>query len=114
MAAPARLFTFRKAVDPSRSWLPSTPWGSMEPKLATVKNDLGSLFKELAPGDVVGLIAFSNRPFLLQPLATPHSAQGKLNLLQAYGQTALYDSVEDSVRLLAHQKGQKVLVLITD
>jgi VWFA-related protein len=88
--------------------------GSMEPKLETVKSDVGSLFTELAPGDAVGLIAFSNRPYLLQPLATPRIAQAKLYMLHAFGQTALYDSVADSIRLLANHKGQKVLVLITD
>ncbi len=90
--------------------------GSMQPKLETVRRDLGKLIEGLGPCDQVALFAFTGRPYLLQPLTTRHKvAENRLTMLRAYGQTALYDAVEQSLRMLRKGKYERrAVVLVTD
>ncbi len=90
--------------------------GSMQPKLENVRRELGKLLDGLNPCDDVALIAFSSKPFLLQPLTTDHRlVERHLGVLHAYGATALYDAVETSVKILAKGNYQnRTLILITD
>jgi VWFA-related protein len=90
--------------------------GSMQPKLANVRRELGKLLNGLNPCDEVALIAFSSKPFLLQAFTTDHQLfERRLSLLHSYGPTALYDAVATSAALLARGKYQdRTLILITD
>src|SRR5208282_424223 len=90
--------------------------GSMQPKLETVRRHLGKLIEGLGPCDQVAIFAFNNRAYLLQPLTTKHkSAENRLALLRAYGQTALYDAVEQSLRMVRKGKYHRgAIVLVTD
>ncbi len=90
--------------------------GSMQPKLANVRRELGNLLDGLNPCDEVALIAFSAKPYFLQTFTTDHRLiEGRLALLHAYGPTALYDAVATSAALLAKRNHQdRTLILITD
>ena len=90
--------------------------GSMQPKLDTVRRELGKLLKGLNPCDEVALVAFSSRVFLLQEFTTNHHlVERRLTLLHPYGPTALYDAIDKSLKILSKAKYQdRVLVLLTD
>lgn len=90
--------------------------GSMEPKLGTVRHEIGKLLDSLNPCDEVALVAFSSKPFLLQALTTNHDlVKKRLGLLHAYGPTAIYDAIDASVEILAKGKYQdRTLILLTD
>ncbi len=90
--------------------------GSMEPKLETVRKEFGKLISGLNRCDEVALVAFRNRTFMLQKSTTDHAAVvNRLNLLGAYGPTALYDAIDRSLRILS--KGNyrdRAMILVTD
>ncbi len=89
--------------------------GSMQRKLETVAQDVGSLIDKLNPDDQVGLIAFSSKAYMLHSLDTSHAqAKEKLAMLHAYGQTTLYDTLKENIRLLERVNGSAAMVLITD
>jgi len=64
----------------------------------------------------VFLFAFSTKPFLLQPLTNDHQAViQRLDLLHAYGQTALFDTIKQGISEVQQSHNQrKVLLVITD
>ncbi len=90
--------------------------GSMQPKLDTVRRELGKFIEGLNPCDEVALFAFSSKPFMLQAFTTDHRlVQRRLGLLHSYGPTALYDTIDVSLKLLSRAKYQdRVLILLTD
>ncbi|HYK63887.1 MAG TPA: VWA domain-containing protein, partial [Patescibacteria group bacterium] len=68
--------------------------GSMTPKLPQARAAIEKFVKALDPGDQVFLFAFSSKTYLLQALTTDHDALiQRLDLLHAYGQTAMFDAV---------------------
>ncbi len=71
---------------------------------------------ELNDRDDVFLFAFSSRPFLLQPFTTNHFLiLSRLELLHAYGQTALYDTILDGLLMVEHGRyDKKALLVVTD
>lgn len=90
--------------------------GSTVNIVAQERTLLGSLIEALDSHDELALIAFSGRPYLLQSLTTDHDVVKKrLSLLHAYGQTALYDSLIEAIKIAARGcYTQAAVVLITD
>jgi len=90
--------------------------GSMEPKLPQAEAAISELIQNLNEKDDVFLIAFSSRPFVLQEFTTNHElVLNRLELLHAYGQTSLYDSVIQGLLMVRHGRwDKKALVVITD
>ncbi len=90
--------------------------GSMQPKIPQARAAIAQFVEDLNPRDDMFLLAFSDRPFLLQGFTTDHSAVlSRLGLLHAYGRTALYDVIMDG--LLTVQRGRydkKALLVVTD
>ena len=90
--------------------------GSMETKLPQARAAIAQFVKTLDAQDDVFLIAFSGKPYLLQPLTEDHGALiEKLDLLHSYGQTALFDSIGQAIQLAQQGHNQRrVLLVITD
>ncbi|MGC1399140.1 MAG: VWA domain-containing protein [Candidatus Binatus sp.] len=90
--------------------------GSMVTKLPQARAAIEQFVKTLNPQDEVFLFAFSTQPFILQPLTNDHAALiQKLDMLHAYGQTALFDSILQGISEAQGGHNQrKVLLVITD
>ncbi len=90
--------------------------GSMTPKLPQARAAIEQFVKTLDPQDELFLFAFSSRPFRLQPLTNDHEALvQRLDLLHAYGQTALFDTIVQGISEAQQSHNQrKVLLVITD
>jgi Ca-activated chloride channel homolog len=90
--------------------------GSMEPKLMQARMAITEFVNDLNPRDDVFLFAFSSQPFLLQPFTTDHQAViGRLNLLYAQGETAIFDTIIDGLLMVRHGRwDKKALLVVTD
>jgi Ca-activated chloride channel homolog len=90
--------------------------GSMEPKLAQARLAIAQFLRDLNDRDDVFLIAFSSRPFLLQPFTTDHGrVMSRLALLHAYGQTSLFDAILEGLLMVQHGRYDKrALLVVTD
>ncbi len=90
--------------------------GSMAPKLPTVLEALKNLLSSIDPCDQVALMAFSAHVFMLQPLTLQHDLVTKrLELLHAYGQSAIYDALSVALKILNNATYQnRAILLITD
>jgi Ca-activated chloride channel family protein len=90
--------------------------GSMEPKLMQARTAITEFVDDLNPRDDVFLFAFSSQPFLLQPFTTDHQAViGRLGLLYAQGETAIFDTIIDGLLMVRHGRwDKKALLVVTD
>jgi Ca-activated chloride channel homolog len=90
--------------------------GSMEPKLMQARTAITEFVNDLNPRDDVFLFAFSSQPFLLQPFTTDHQAViGRLSLLYAQGETAIFDTIIDGLLMVRHGRwDKKALLVVTD
>jgi Ca-activated chloride channel family protein len=90
--------------------------GSMEPKLMQARTAITEFVNDLNPHDDVFLFAFSSQPFLLQPFTTDHQAViGRLSLLYAQGETAIFDTIIDGLLMVRHGRwDKKALLVVTD
>jgi Ca-activated chloride channel homolog len=90
--------------------------GSMEPKLTQARSAITEFVNDLNPRDDVFLFAFSSQPFLLQPFTTDHQAViGRLSLLYAQGETAIFDTIIDGLLMVRHGRwDKKALLVVTD
>lgn len=90
--------------------------GSMQPKLTQLRSAIAQFIRDLNSRDDVFLFAFSNRPFLLQPFTTNHYlVMSRLELLHAYGQTALFDTIMDGLIMVQRGRWDKrALLVVTD
>ncbi len=90
--------------------------GSMEPKIPQARAAIAEFLETLNPRDDVFLFAFSDRPYLLQPFTTNHSAvMSRLSLLYAFGKTALYDVILDGLVMVSRGRyDKKALLVVTD
>jgi Ca-activated chloride channel family protein len=90
--------------------------GSMQPKIQQARFAIAQFLNDLNSRDDVFLFAFSNHPFLLQPFTMNHElVMRRLGLLRAYGQTALFDTILQGLRMVQHGRwDKKALLVVTD
>jgi Ca-activated chloride channel homolog len=90
--------------------------GSMQPKIPQARIAIAQFLNDLNSRDDVFLFAFSNHPFLLQPFTMNHDlVRRRLGLLRAYGQTALFDTIVQGLRMVQHGRwDKKALLVVTD
>jgi Ca-activated chloride channel homolog len=90
--------------------------GSMTPKIPQARAAISMFLRDLNDKDDVFLFAFSSHPFLLQPFTMNHDlVMRRLELLHAYGQTALFDVIMQGLQMV--QRGRydkKALLVVTD
>jgi tight adherence protein B len=83
--------------------------------IARAREAADTLVQKLQPGTRLGLVAFSDRPRVEQALTVNHEqVRQAIATLEADGDTALYDAVALSSRLLGDEQGQKNLVVLSD
>jgi VWFA-related protein len=113
---PVAYFREHKNDEPAAIALVVDTSGSMVPKLPIVKQSLSSFVTNLNRCDEVILFAFSGHPYLLTPFSTDHKMTAeKIELLHAYGQTAIFDAVRTALQSLAvADYTNRAIVLITD
>ncbi len=89
--------------------------GSMRESLAKAKVAVQEFVRNLRAEDQVLLLAFSDRPRLVQPLTVSKATVLRhLATLESKGGTALYDSIQEALGHLSGVSGRKVVVLLTD
>jgi Ca-activated chloride channel family protein len=90
--------------------------GSMQPKIPQAQAAISEFVRNLNERDDVFMFAFSSRPFLLQPFTTNHYlVLSRLELLHAFGQTSLYDTILDGLLMVQHGRyDKKALLVVTD
>jgi len=90
--------------------------GSMTPKIPQARVAIAEFLRDLNDRDDVFLFAFSSHPFLLQSFTMNHElVMRRLALLHAYGQTALFDVIEQGLGLLRQGRyDKKALLVVTD
>ncbi len=85
---------------------------SMTPKIPQARAAIAEFIGQLNDRDDVFLFAFSDRDYLLQPFTTDHrTVLRQLSLLNAYGETALFDTIIDGLVLLRHGTWDKKALL---
>jgi Ca-activated chloride channel homolog len=90
--------------------------GSMQPKIPQAQAAISEFIHNLNERDDVFMFAFSSRPFLLQPFTTNHYlVLSRLELLHAFGQTSLFDTILDGLLMVQHGRYDKrALLVVTD
>ncbi len=90
--------------------------GSMQPKLMQAELAILDFLAELNPRDDVFLLAFSNKPYLLQAFTTNHAyVENKVRMLHAFGQTSLFDVILQGLQTVKRGRyDKKALLVITD
>jgi tight adherence protein B len=74
-----------------------------------------SFAEAMRPGTLLGLVAFSTKPRVVQRLTTDHArVREAIQSLEATGDTALNDAIALSSRLLAKAPAQRNLVVLSD
>jgi Ca-activated chloride channel homolog len=90
--------------------------GSMEPKIPQARAAIAQFILDLNANDDIFLYAFSDQEFLLQPFTTNHAlVTRRLELLHAYGDTAIFDTIMDGLSTIRRGRyDKKALLVVTD
>ena len=112
---PQRLLAFASEDSPLDLVLAIDVSGSMESALEDVKTAVKQLLSKLRPGDAATLIGFNETTFLVAEREKDQQARvAAVELLTAWGGTALYDATVRAVDLVGRTPGRKGLVLFSD
>jgi Ca-activated chloride channel family protein len=89
--------------------------GSMEAALPDVRLAVKRLLSKLRPGDAVTLIGFNDTSFIVAERETdPTVRADAVDLLSAWGGTALYDATLRALDLVGRDWGRKGVVIFSD
>jgi len=89
--------------------------GSMEHSLDSVKSAVKRLLSKLRHGDAATLVGFNDTMFLATEREKDEAARERaVDLLSAWGGTALYDATVRSVDLVSKEWGRKGIVIFSD
>jgi Ca-activated chloride channel family protein len=89
--------------------------GSMEHALDDVKVAVKQLLTKLRPGDGVTIIGFNDTMFLATEREKDQQAREQaVDLLTAWGGTALYDATVRAIDLVSREWGRKGIVIFSD
>jgi Ca-activated chloride channel family protein len=87
----------------------------MEGALAEVKSAVKQLLAQLRTGDAATLIGFNDNTFLVAEREKDQQAREEaVDLLSAWGGTALYDATVRAVELVGRNPGRKGVVVFSD
>jgi VWFA-related protein len=88
---------------------------SMRAALPTVKESAKRFLAGLRPGDQVSLLGFNDNVFTLAPRSRDQAARLKaIDLMRAWGGTALYDVVLNGLNVLGRYPGRRAMLLFSD
>jgi Ca-activated chloride channel family protein len=89
--------------------------GSMEHSLDSVKSAVKHLLSKLRLGDAATLVGFNDTMFLATEREKDQAARERaVDLLSAWGGTALYDATVRAVDLVSKEWGRKGIVIFSD
>jgi Ca-activated chloride channel homolog len=89
--------------------------GSMEHALGPVKTAVKQLLGKLRPGDAATLVGFNDTMFLAAEREKDQQARERaVELLSAWGGTALYDATVRALDLVSQEWGRKGIVIFSD
>jgi VWFA-related protein len=89
--------------------------GSMEASLDAVKAAVKRLLSKLRPGDAATLVGFNDTLFLAAEREQDQQARERaVDLLTAWGGTALYDATVRALDLVSRDWGRKGIILFSD
>jgi len=89
--------------------------GSMEDALEEVKAAVKQLLAKLRPADAVTLIGFNDTTFIVAEREKDRKVrESAVDLLSAWGGTALYDATVRALALVSRQTGRKGVVIFSD
>lgn len=89
--------------------------GSMEDALDDVKAAVRQLLSKLRPGDAVTLLGFNETTFVAAEREKDKQVrESAVDLLSAWGGTALYDATVRALELVTRQTGRKGVVIFSD
>jgi VWFA-related protein len=89
--------------------------GSMEHSLDQVKAAVKQLLSKLRPGDAATLVGFNDTMFLAAEREKDQQARERaVDLLTAWGGTALYDATVRAIDLVSREWGRKGIVIFSD
>jgi len=89
--------------------------GSMEDALDEVKAAVKQLLAKLRPGDAATLIGFNDTTFIVAEREKNRQVrESAVDLLSAWGGTALYDATIRALDLVTRQTGRKGVVIFSD
>ncbi|HSK98216.1 MAG TPA: VWA domain-containing protein, partial [Euzebyales bacterium] len=112
---PQRLSGFADEDSPLELVLALDISGSMEQALAEVKDAARRFLARLRPDDAATIVGFNDTSFLVAERETDQQTrEDALDLLDAWGGTALYDATARAVDLVGQAPGRKGLVVFSD
>ena len=89
--------------------------GSMEHSLDQVKAAVKELLTKLRPGDAATLVGFNDTMFLAAEREKDQQTRERaVDLLTAWGGTALYDATVGAIDLVSREWGRKGIVIFSD
>lgn len=89
--------------------------GSMEPVLDEVKVAVKQFLAKLRPGDAATLVGFNDNMFITAERETdPAVREAAVDLLAAWGGTAIYDATVRAIDLVGRDGGRRGVVLFSD
>jgi Ca-activated chloride channel family protein len=112
---PQRIIAFANEDSPLDLVLAVDVSGSMEGALGDVKAAVKQFLARLRPADAVTLIAFNDTTFIITEREQDAGARDRaVELLSAWGGTALYDATVRAVDLVGRSPGRKGVVVFSD
>jgi VWFA-related protein len=89
--------------------------GSMTKSMPTVKAAVKKFLTKLRPKDVVTVMSFNDRPYIIaRPAAALEDRLKAVDRLRPWGGTSLYDTMLKALSQLGTQQGRQVIVVFTD
>ena len=89
--------------------------GSMTAAMPTVQAAVKKFLTKLRPQDVVTVMSFNDRPYIIaRPAATLEARLQAIDRLRPWGGTSLYDTMLKALDQLGTQAGRQVIVVFTD
>jgi VWFA-related protein len=89
--------------------------GSMEAVLPEVRSAVKRLLSKLRPGDAATVIGFNDTAFVVAERETdPQVRTDAVDLLSAWGGTALYDATVRALDLVGREWGRKGVIIFSD
>jgi VWFA-related protein len=89
--------------------------GSMKPRMKETKAAATAFLSNLGSSDSTEMIMFSRQVRPLTPMSTNReTARRAIDSIRAHGDTALYDTLWESVDVMKTRPGRKTVVLLSD
>jgi Ca-activated chloride channel family protein len=89
--------------------------GSMTQAMPTVRAAVKKFLAKLRPQDVVTVMSFNDRPYIIaRPTLTLENRLKAVDQLRPWGGTSLYDTMLKALSQLGSQSGRQVIVVFTD